>query len=144
MKRLFSFSKRAATPPPRVPSVSEGVGGWMPVKPYPTPHELTQLMPGGMYQFDLMIGQGGMGAVYRGRQLNLGRAVAIKILHRDHGTDYAYAERFRREAQALAQVCELTWQLRGQATGRQVEGARVGVTANQGLFGHGSSVVLQR
>jgi acetyl-CoA acetyltransferase len=45
-------------------------------------------------------------------------------------------------AQALAQVCELTWQLRGQATGRQVEGARVGVTANQGLFGHGSSVVL--
>lgn len=47
-------------------------------------------------------------------------------------------------AQALAQVCELTWQLRGQATGRQVEGARVGITANQGLFGHGSSVVLTR
>jgi acetyl-CoA acetyltransferase len=47
-------------------------------------------------------------------------------------------------AQALAQVCELTWQLRGQAAGRQVEGARVGVTANQGLFGHGSAVVLSR
>ncbi|MHB8681428.1 MAG: lipid-transfer protein [Acidimicrobiales bacterium] len=47
-------------------------------------------------------------------------------------------------AQAIAQVCELVWQLRGQATGRQVEGARVGVTANQGLFGHGSSVVLAR
>ncbi|QIK67156.1 lipid-transfer protein [Nocardioides sp. HDW12B] len=47
-------------------------------------------------------------------------------------------------AQALAQVCELTWQLRGQATGRQVEGARVGITANQGLFGHGSSVLLSR
>ncbi|TSE00989.1 lipid-transfer protein [Skermania sp. ID1734] len=46
-------------------------------------------------------------------------------------------------AQALAQVCELTWQLRGQATGRQVEGARVGITANQGLFGHGSSVIVQ-
>lgn len=45
-------------------------------------------------------------------------------------------------AQALAQVCEITWQLRGQATGRQVEGARVGITANQGLFGHGSSVIL--
>ncbi len=45
-------------------------------------------------------------------------------------------------AQALAQVCELTWQLRGQATGRQVEGARVGITANEGLFGHGSAVVL--
>jgi acetyl-CoA acetyltransferase len=47
-------------------------------------------------------------------------------------------------AQAMAQVCELTWQLRGQAEGRQVEGARVGVTVNQGLFGHGSSVIVKR
>ena len=47
-------------------------------------------------------------------------------------------------AQAIAQVCELTWQLRGQAGGRQVDGARVGVTANQGLFGHGSSVLVRR
>jgi len=47
-------------------------------------------------------------------------------------------------AQALAQVCELTWQLRGDAGARQVPGARVGITANQGLFGHGSSVVLVR
>ncbi len=47
-------------------------------------------------------------------------------------------------AQAIAQVCEGVWQLRGDAAGRQVEGARVAVTANQGLFGHGSSVVLSR
>ncbi len=47
-------------------------------------------------------------------------------------------------AQALAQVCELTWQLRGEAGPRQVEGARVGITANQGLFGHGSSVIVRR
>ena len=47
-------------------------------------------------------------------------------------------------AQAIAQVCEVTWQLRGQATGRQVEGATSGITANQGLFGHGSSVLLTR
>ena len=47
-------------------------------------------------------------------------------------------------AQALAQVCELTWQLRGEAGQRQVEGARVGITANQGLFGHGSSVILKK
>jgi acetyl-CoA acetyltransferase len=45
-------------------------------------------------------------------------------------------------AQAIAQVCEVTWQLRGQAEGRQVEGARVGITVNQGLFGHGSAVLL--
>lgn len=47
-------------------------------------------------------------------------------------------------AQAIAQVCELTWQLRGQAGARQVDGAQVGITANQGLFGHGSSVILSR
>ena len=46
-------------------------------------------------------------------------------------------------AQAIAQVCELTRQIRGQAKGRQVEGARAGVTANLGLFGHGSSVVVK-
>ena len=45
-------------------------------------------------------------------------------------------------AQAIAQVCEIAWQLRGQAGERQVEGARVGITANKGLFGHGSSVLL--
>jgi acetyl-CoA acetyltransferase len=47
-------------------------------------------------------------------------------------------------AQAIAQVCECVLQLRGEATGRQVEGARVAVTANQGLFGHGSSVLVTR
>jgi acetyl-CoA acetyltransferase len=47
-------------------------------------------------------------------------------------------------AQALAQVCELTWQLRGQAGERQVKKARVGITANQGLFGHGSCVIVKR
>jgi acetyl-CoA acetyltransferase len=47
-------------------------------------------------------------------------------------------------AQALAQVCEVTWQLRGQAGARQVESATAGVTANQGLFGHGSSVIVTR
>ncbi len=47
-------------------------------------------------------------------------------------------------AQALAQVCEVTWQLRGQAGDRQVDGARTGLTVNQGLFGHGSCVILTR
>ncbi|MDR6977437.1 acetyl-CoA acetyltransferase [Streptomyces sp. 3330] len=47
-------------------------------------------------------------------------------------------------AQAIAQVCEVTWQLRGQAGDRQIPHARVAVTANQGLFGHGSAVVAVR
>lgn len=47
-------------------------------------------------------------------------------------------------AQALAQVCELTWQLRGQSDDRQIDNPKVGITANQGLFGHGSSVIVKR
>ncbi len=47
-------------------------------------------------------------------------------------------------AQAIAQVCELVWQVRGQAGERQVQDAKVGVTVNQGLFGHGSSVIVTR
>jgi acetyl-CoA acetyltransferase len=47
-------------------------------------------------------------------------------------------------AQAIAQVCELTWQVRGEAGDRQVDGARVGLSVNQGLFGHGSAVVVTR
>jgi acetyl-CoA acetyltransferase len=46
-------------------------------------------------------------------------------------------------AQAIAQVCELTWQLRGRAVGRQVEGARTALSINQGLFGHGSAVIVR-
>lgn len=47
-------------------------------------------------------------------------------------------------AQAIAQVCELTAQLRGTAGPRQVAGARVGLAANQGLFGHGSAIIATR
>ena len=47
-------------------------------------------------------------------------------------------------AQAIAQVCELTWQLCGRADGRQVQEARVGLAVNQGLFGHGSAVLVTR
>ncbi|WP_227981256.1 lipid-transfer protein [Nocardia spumae] len=47
-------------------------------------------------------------------------------------------------AQAIAQICELTWQLRGQADGRQVDNARAGIAVNQGLFGHGSAIIATR
>lgn len=47
-------------------------------------------------------------------------------------------------AQALLQVCELTWQLRGQADGHQVEGAKVAASAVLGLGANGGSVILTR
>jgi acetyl-CoA acetyltransferase len=46
-------------------------------------------------------------------------------------------------AQGVLQVCELAWQLRGQAEGRQVPDARVGMTAVLGLGANGASVILK-
>ncbi len=51
-----------------------------------------------------LIGRGGMGAVYQARQKNLDRVVALKILPPEMGHDAAFAERFTREAQAMAQL----------------------------------------
>ncbi|MGA3266724.1 MAG: protein kinase [Verrucomicrobiota bacterium] len=51
-----------------------------------------------------LIGQGGMGAVYKARQKQLNRLVALKILPPDIGSDPAFAGRFTREAQALAKL----------------------------------------
>ncbi len=51
-----------------------------------------------------LIGKGGMGAVYKARQKQLDRLVALKILSPDIGRDPAFAERFTREARALAKL----------------------------------------
>jgi len=50
-------------------------------------------------------GQGGMGAVYKARQVILDRLVALKVLPPESSRDPAFAERFRREARALARLC---------------------------------------
>lgn len=68
----------------------------------PTIAELTPLFP----QLELLalIGKGGMGAVYKARQKQLDRVVALKILPPGSGDDPAFAERFAREAKALAKL----------------------------------------
>lgn len=47
-------------------------------------------------------------------------------------------------AQALMQVCELAWQLRGEAGERQVPNARVAMSAVLGLGANGGSIILKR
>lgn len=50
------------------------------------------------------VGRGGMGAVYKARQPGLDRLVAVKILPHETGDDPAFAERFTREARAMAHL----------------------------------------
>jgi tRNA A-37 threonylcarbamoyl transferase component Bud32 len=50
------------------------------------------------------LGHGGMGVVYKARQSKLNRLVALKILAPEKGADPKFAERFLREAQALARL----------------------------------------
>jgi predicted Ser/Thr protein kinase len=51
-----------------------------------------------------VLGAGGMGVVYKARQITLDRIVALKILPRQSGDDPSFAERFTREARALAKL----------------------------------------
>jgi predicted Ser/Thr protein kinase len=68
----------------------------------PTPADLAGRFP----QLEVLelIGRGGMGAVYKARQPGLDRLVALKILPPEAGRDAAFAERFTREARALARL----------------------------------------
>src|SRR5262245_45966050 len=76
-------------------------GHGIPFQP-PSPAELAPLFP----QLEILelVGKGGMGAVYKARQPQLDRIVALKILPPGIGDDPAFAGRFAREAKALAKL----------------------------------------
>jgi beta-lactam-binding protein with PASTA domain/predicted Ser/Thr protein kinase len=59
-------------------------------------------MLGGRYELGALIGYGGMAEVHRGRDVRLGRDVAVKVLRADLARDPSFQNRFRREAQAAA------------------------------------------
>src|SRR5207253_1865652 len=56
----------------------------------------------GGYQLEEEIGRGSMGMVYRGKQIALGREVAVKVMSRALAKDAPYVARFIREAQIIA------------------------------------------
>lgn len=68
----------------------------------PTPEHIAVLLP--QYQIEHLIGRGGMGAVYKGRQITLNRPVAIKILPAELARNTDFVARFHREAQLLASL----------------------------------------
>lgn len=81
--------------------MSSSTSGWEP----PSPGELQAMLP--QYEISDIIGRGGMGAVYKGRQTKLNRTVAIKLLPETftQGEDELnFAKRFEQEAQAMANL----------------------------------------
>jgi eukaryotic-like serine/threonine-protein kinase len=59
---------------------------------------------GERYEIGGVLGRGGMAEVHRGRDLRLGREVAVKVLRHDLARDPSFQVRFRREAQASASL----------------------------------------
>jgi predicted Ser/Thr protein kinase len=91
-------SQRPTVDSPAGSQGSHATGAFTP----PAPADLAARFP----QLEILelLGQGGMGAVYKARQPGLDRLVALKILPPGMGADPAFAERFTREARSLARL----------------------------------------
>lgn len=59
----------------------------------------------GSYEILAPLGAGGMGEVFRARDLKLSREVALKVLPTEFAFDAERLARFKREAQLLATLC---------------------------------------
>jgi len=58
----------------------------------------------GGYELVQKVGQGGMGLVYKGRQVSLDRVVAVKILNKALCDNEEFIKRFEREAKSIARI----------------------------------------
>jgi serine/threonine protein kinase len=65
--------------------------------------EIGQLIEG-KYRIVRLIGEGGMGAVYEGENVRIGKRVAIKVLHAGYTENKEVLQRFEREAQAAGRI----------------------------------------
>ena len=84
------------------PVLNSATSPYLPKFVPPSPEELAPHFP--QFQILEVIGHGGMGVVYKAKQTNLDRIVALKILRPDVDKDPSFAERFQREARTLAQL----------------------------------------
>jgi len=87
--------------PPKAPSPGEAPSGPSPASP-PADPLIGQIL--GEFEVVELLGRGGMGAVYRGRQAALNRFVAIKVLPQRLADSASGVERFHREARSAAAI----------------------------------------
>jgi serine/threonine protein kinase len=98
-----SDSKRISGPPLPGTAPRQRHTGPVVVRPLGSASMIGQTVSG-RYVIEEKIGSGGMGVVYRARQLLVDRSVALKILPRDLADDTAAAKRFTQEAKAISQL----------------------------------------
>lgn len=95
-KCLFDVGMAPQSEAPR--TTASAASGFVP----PLPADLNAQFP--HLDFLELLGKGGMGAVYKAKQRSLDRVVAVKILPPEVGLDPNFADRFTREARALARL----------------------------------------
>ena len=83
-------------------SDSEMSSDAQPVIAPPTDDWLGKTIAG--YEIIAKLGQGGMGVVYKGRQVSLDRTVAIKVLSKALSDNQEFIKRFEREAKSIARL----------------------------------------
>src|SRR5208282_909555 len=120
------------TTPPATDGSSQTGGDLTP----PTPEQLAAQFPD--LEILEFVGRGGMGLVYKARQRHLDRLVALKILLPNIARDPAFAERFTREARAMAMLSHphvVTVYDFGQTPSPLISGEGPGVRAASGEGG---------
>lgn len=92
------------SPPPEGSTPRRSILSGPVVIPRPLGQSAVGTTVGGRYVIEARIGSGGMGVVYRARQLLVDRTVALKILPRDLAEDPVAAKRFLNEARSISQL----------------------------------------
>jgi serine/threonine-protein kinase len=103
-----AFGTADAAPYPRTPFPGTAVpAAWRPSaeppdrRPVPTPTPAVGVLAD-RYEMTELLGQGGMGAVYRGRDVLTGQPVAVKVMHSALRDDVEMRARFEREVRISA------------------------------------------